>query len=95
VPYPQEVNDIPAIVIRHMNAVDFADMIVDQFREMLRQSAEQPLVMGVALHPYIVGQPYRLRHLRRALGEIAAQRGEIWPTTPGAIADATQNFDGG
>jgi peptidoglycan/xylan/chitin deacetylase (PgdA/CDA1 family) len=87
VPYPQEVNDIPAIIVRQMNAADFADMIVDQFREMLRQSVEQPLVMGLALHPYIVGQPYRLRHLRRALGEIAAQSHEIWSTTPGAIAD--------
>jgi allantoinase len=86
-PYPQEVNDIPAIIPRQMNASDFADMILDQFREMLRQSAEQPLVMGVALHPYIVGQPYRLRHLRRAFGEIAGERGNVWYTTPGAIAD--------
>jgi allantoinase len=89
VPYPQEVNDIPAIVARQMNASDFADMIVDQFREMLRQSIEQPLVMGVALHPYIVGQPYRLRHLRRALGEIAGKRDDIWLTNPGAIANDT------
>jgi allantoinase len=88
VPYPQEVNDIPAIMARHMNACDFADMIVDQFEEMLRQSREQPLVMGVALHPYIVGQPHRLRHLRRALSAIAAERDAIWLTTPGAIAGA-------
>ena len=44
--------------------------------------------MGIALHPYIVGQPYRLRHLRRALAHIAAARanGDVWMTTPGAIA---------
>ncbi len=43
--------------------------------------------MGIALHPYLVGQPYRLRHLRRALAHIAAarDRGDIWFTTPGAI----------
>ena len=87
VPYPQEVNDIPAIVARQMSAADFADMILDQFREMQRQSAAQPLVMGVALHPYIVGQPYRLHHLRRALAEIARARETLWITTPGAIAD--------
>jgi peptidoglycan/xylan/chitin deacetylase (PgdA/CDA1 family) len=86
VPYPQEVNDIPAIVARQMNASDFADMILDQFLEMLRQSAEQSLVMGIALHPYIVGQPHRLRHLRRALEAIARARNDIWLTTPGAIA---------
>jgi len=62
-------------------------MIIDNFDEMPEQSAQQPLVMGIALHPYIVGQPYRLRHLRRALQHIARQRdeGRIWVTTPGAI----------
>ena len=67
VPYPQELNDIPMIVARQMDAKDFAQLIVDNFDEMLEQARRQPLVMGIALHPYIVGQPYRLRHLRRAL----------------------------
>ena len=86
VPYPQEINDIPAIAARKENASDFADMIVDQFDEMRELSAERPLVMGVALHAYIVGQPYRLRHLKRALKHIAQHRDAIWLTTPGAIA---------
>jgi hypothetical protein len=86
VPYPQELNDIPAIVGRKENGADFADMIVDQFEEMLELSETRPLVMGVALHAYIVGQPHRLRHLKRALRHIAQRRGAIWLTTPGAIA---------
>jgi peptidoglycan/xylan/chitin deacetylase (PgdA/CDA1 family) len=89
VPYPQEVNDIPMVIARQMDGRDFADLVVDNFEEMLQQSVSQPLVMGVALHPYIVGQPYRLRHLRRALTRIAKARddGAIWITTPGAICD--------
>lgn len=87
IPYPQELNDIPMIIARQMDGKDFADMIVDNLDEMRLQAAQQPLVMGVALHPYIVGQPYRLRHLRRALTHIARARdaGDIWLTTPGAI----------
>jgi peptidoglycan/xylan/chitin deacetylase (PgdA/CDA1 family) len=90
VPYPQELNDIPMIVARQMDAKDFAQMIIDQLHEMLDQTAapDAPaLVMGIALHPYIVGQPYRLRHLRRALEAVAAARdeGRVWMTTPGAI----------
>jgi peptidoglycan/xylan/chitin deacetylase (PgdA/CDA1 family) len=88
VPYPQELNDIPMIMGRQMDAKDFAQMIIDQFDEMLVQSQKQSLVMGIALHPYIVGQPYRLRHLRRALAHIAGHRDEVWLTTPGAIVDA-------
>ncbi|MBK6851332.1 MAG: polysaccharide deacetylase family protein [Burkholderiales bacterium] len=87
VPYPQELNDIPMIMGRQLDAKDFAQMIVDNTDEMLDQARHQPLVMGVALHPYIVGQPYRLRHLRRALQHLCAarDRGEVWFTTPGAI----------
>jgi len=88
VPYPQEINDIPAIVARKIEAAAFADMIIDNFDEMLEQSAAQPLVCGIALHPYIVGQPFRLRQLRRALSHIAARADKIWLTRPGAIADA-------
>ena len=76
IPYPQELNDLPMMVGRHLDARDFADMIIDQFDEMLEQANRsrhpQALVMGIALHPYLVGQPYRLRHLRRALQHIAA-----------------------
>ena len=87
IPYPQEVNDIPAIMARQMDGRDFADLIIDNFDEMLTQSRHQPLVMGIALHPYIIGQPYRLRHLRRALEHMnkAREAGQIWVTTPGAI----------
>ena len=93
VPYPQELNDIPMIVVRQMDAKDFAQLIIDQFDEMHEQARRQPLVMGIALHPYLVGQPYRLRHLRRALAHIAAERdrGAVWFTTPGAIAAHVQS----
>ena len=95
VPYPQEVNDIPAIVARKMDGDAFADMIVDQFDEMLELSHARPLVMGVALHAYLVGQPHRLKHLKRALRHIAARRDEIWLTTPGAIARHCEQLPAG
>lgn len=87
IPYPQEVNDIPSIVARKDGAADFANMIIDNFDEMLEQSSRQPLVMGIALHPYLVGQPYRLRHLRRALSHIVSKQDQVWLTTSGAISD--------
>lgn len=86
VPYPQELNDIPSIVARKDSASQFADMVVDQFDEMLDQASDGPLVMGIALHPYVVGQPYRLRQLRRALKHIDAHRDRIWLARAGDIA---------
>jgi allantoinase len=92
VPYPQALNDIPMIVARQMDAKDFAQMIIDPLAEMLLQvqSATAPaLVLGIALHPYIIGQPDRLHHLRRALQAVAAarDRGLVSVMRPGAIID--------
>jgi hypothetical protein len=84
--YPQEINDIPMIVGRKIEGPAFAQLIVDHFDEMLGQSVGEPLVMGVALHPYVVGQPHRLRHLRRALAHLATHRDRIWLTRAGDIA---------
>ena len=86
IPYPQELNDIPSIIARRVGAAEFAGMIIDQLDEMLEQSSGQPLVLGIALHAYIVGQPFRLRHLRRALEHLARSRDRLWMTRPGAIA---------
>jgi len=94
IPYPQELNDIPMIMARQMDASDFCDMIVDNFDEMLEQSKGQPLVMGIAMHAYILGQPYRLRHLRRALQHIASTK-NAWITTPGAILDHVESLPAG
>jgi peptidoglycan/xylan/chitin deacetylase (PgdA/CDA1 family) len=88
VPYPQELNDIPQIVARKREGAEFADMIVDTFDVMLAESAKRPLVMGIALHPYLVGWPHRFKHLARALRYVAARAdGRVWLTTSGAIAD--------
>lgn len=88
IPYPQEANDIPAIVARKDGAQQFAELILEDFRERRRQVRDGlPQVMGIALHPCIIGQPYRLRALRRALAEIAALRDAVWITTAGGVLD--------
>jgi hypothetical protein len=89
VPYPQEINDSNAIAVRHMHVADFADMIVDNFEEMQRLAASGPaVVMPIALHANIAGQPFRLKHLRRAFKAIADAGQEVWVTHPGRIAEA-------
>jgi len=62
-------------------------MIIDHFDEMLRQSNKYPLVFNIALHPFIVGQPFRLAALRRALEHVLKNREDLWLTTPSGIAE--------
>lgn len=88
VPYPTELNDAPSQLTRHEQPVDFANLIIDQFDEMLRQSEQAPLVMGISLHTFIMGQPFRLTHLRRAFEHIRNHPdvGRVWFARPGEIA---------
>jgi allantoinase len=87
VPYSIEVNDSPAQVFRHHTGREFEEMIIDHFDEMLVQSRKYPLVFNIVLHPFVIGQPFRLHALRRALTRLLEHRDELWLTTPGGIAD--------
>jgi allantoinase len=88
VPYPFELNDAGTLVWRDHTGREFADMIVDQFEEMLEQSDRQPLVCALALHGFIVGQPFRLRPLRQAIRHCVEhpRKDRVWFTRAGEIA---------
>jgi len=88
VPYPLELNDAGTLVMRDHSGREFADMIVDQFEELLERSEKQPLVFALSLHGFIVGQPFRLRPLRQAIQHCVAHKmnDQVWFTRAGDIA---------
>jgi hypothetical protein len=92
VPYPIELNDQPAIAYRHNSAHEYCDMMVENFEEMLRRSTDSPLVCAISLHSFIMGQPFRLARLRKALQHILSYRDQIWLTTPGEVARHYRNL---
>jgi allantoinase len=94
-PYPIEVNDTRGVVWYHYTSGEFADMIVDQFDEMLAQSERQPLVCPISLHPFVMGRPYRIRQLRRALEHIARHRDRVWLTRPRDICPHIESLPKG
>ncbi len=86
VPYPIEVDDAQTVIHRRCSAGQFCDALVDQFDEMIEESARHALVMNVSLHPYVFGQPFRLRWLRAALKH-CRRHDDVWWCRPGDIAD--------
>jgi allantoinase len=86
VPYSIELNDSPTLVFRQQGAADFEKMMIDQFDEMLHQSRKWPLVYTIVIHPFIIGQPFRLKALRRAFEHINKSRDSVWVATPGRVA---------
>jgi allantoinase len=95
VPYSVEINDSPAMVFRHHSGTDFEQMIIDQFDELLEQSSRYPLVCSIVLHPFVIGQPYRLRAFRRALRHVIAQRDRLWVARPGELARYVETLPAG
>ena len=64
---------------------------------MIEQSEKQPLVMGLALHTFVVGQPFRFKHLQRILEHFVnhPKRDKVWFARPGEIADHVANLPRG
>lgn len=85
IPYALELNDSSTIVGRHAGAAEFADMIVDEFDELMDGAGDHPIVMSVVLHSFISGVPFRLRAVTRALAHITRAGDGVWLTRPGEI----------
>ncbi|MBT6273955.1 MAG: polysaccharide deacetylase family protein [Chromatiales bacterium] len=85
VPYTVDLNDF--ILERgNTDAAGFARMIKDYFDTVYREGEAQPRVMAIALHPFIMGQPHRLRYLDEALDYILGHE-HVWQATGAEIAD--------
>ena len=89
VPYPIETNDSPAMLNRQNTPQEFAQMAIDQFEQMLKDSEKQPLVCGLSTHTFVIGQPFRLPYLRKVLEHIVnhPDADKVWFTRPGDIAN--------
>jgi peptidoglycan/xylan/chitin deacetylase (PgdA/CDA1 family) len=88
IPYALELNDSSSMIGRQVGASDFADMIVDEFEELLLAAEQQPVVMSIVLHSFISGAPFRLRQITRALRHLAGRADDVWFTQPRHIHQA-------
>ncbi len=88
IPYALELNDSSTIIGRQATAAEFADMIVDEFDELLEAPGDHPIVMSIVLHSFISGVPFRLRPLTRALRHISQRSDNVWLTQPRHIYQA-------
>ena len=95
VPYAHELNDSLENVSRRTPSSLYCQNLIDQFDELLDESARRPLVMSVVLHSFILGQPYRLRQFRRVIEHIVAHRDAIWLARPGEICAHIESLPAG
>jgi len=85
VPYSLELNDVLLFVGHRASGEEFYRTVVDQFEELYRNSEQSGRVMALALHPFVIGQPFRRKYLAKALEYITSHEG-VWVTTSDEIA---------
>ena len=86
VPYSLEVNDFTALYQGATSPADYTDMIIAQFERLYAEGADGGRVMCLPLHPFLIGQPHRVREFSRALEYITSHDG-VWLATAAEIAD--------
>ena len=84
-PHSIEINDrVILLDLRHTEN-DFVDQVRDQFDVLYRETADHGgRIMAITLHPWVIGQPYRIKPLERALAHIMEHDG-VWPATGSEI----------
>ncbi|GAA4895295.1 polysaccharide deacetylase [Stackebrandtia albiflava] len=85
VPYSVELNDIGVFTMKSHTGPQFTRMLKDQFDQLYTDAADGGRVMALALHPFVIGQAFRNRHLDEALAYITGHEG-VWVTTSDEIA---------
>ncbi len=62
-PYTVELNDIPMMIVQHHESDYFKKRAIDQFDRLHAEGKDRAKIMAIAIHPYISGQPHRIRYL--------------------------------
>lgn len=87
-PHPIDLDDTTILVQNHHTEDDFRDQLIDQFDLLYREARPgDGRVMAISLHPWVIGQPYRIRALEEALAHIVRHRG-VWSATGAEILQA-------
>jgi peptidoglycan/xylan/chitin deacetylase (PgdA/CDA1 family) len=62
-PYSVELNDIPMMLVQHHESEYFTRRCLDSFARLYAEGKDRAKIMAVAIHPYISGQPHRIKYL--------------------------------
>jgi allantoinase len=87
IPYSIELNDMPLFNMPSISIDDFYRRICETFDVLYEEGERNGRVMAIALHPFLIGVPHRIRTLDRALQYIAGH-GKVWFATGSEIIDA-------
>ena len=80
------LDDINALWDRHLDIDRYEAMIRETFDALHRDGAENGRLLTLSLHPFLIGQPFRIGSLDAALSHVG-KHGGVWSATGSEIID--------
>ena len=85
-PLMLELDDVNALWDRKVPVDRYARLLEESFDGLYEESQESGLLMAFNLHPWLIGQPFRIGYLDQALGHMVRRQG-VWPATGSEITE--------
>lgn len=86
-PLSTELEDRFVIMNNQHSEASWVEQVEDACDLLLQEAAQQGgRLLALSIHPWLIGQPHRMRHLEALLASLTRRPG-IWNATPSAIVD--------
>ncbi|HXF86933.1 MAG TPA: polysaccharide deacetylase family protein [Xanthobacteraceae bacterium] len=79
-PYTMELNDIPMMAVQHHQSEYLLKRTIDQFDRLYAEGAQRAKILALAIHPYLSGQPHRIKYLEQIYDYAAKFDGVLYWT---------------
>lgn len=86
VPYQVELNDFHQLVLGGLSPRRYVDQFKAHFDLLYREGERSGKVVGLPLHPYVIGSPHYIGALDEMLGYVR-EHTHVWHANAGEIAD--------
>jgi allantoinase len=86
-PLSTELEDRFVVIDNFQSEESWSQQIMDACDLLLAESREQGArILSIPIHPWVMGQPHRMKHLEAALAHVTVQTG-VWCAQAGEICD--------
>jgi peptidoglycan/xylan/chitin deacetylase (PgdA/CDA1 family) len=86
-PVSLELDDVFSLRERSLPVDRWSRTITETFDRLRQEGATNPRMVVLNLHPYVCGQPFRIRHLSAALAHLREAEDDVWFAQAGDIVD--------
>jgi len=65
------------MLVQHHESAYFTQRCIDSFERLYSEGADRAKIMAIAIHPYISGQPHRIKYLEAVYDHVNRYAGVL------------------